>query len=114
MCQSQVGFDSVTIHQATGQQAFFALDSGILPFTAQLLASLEYNVIVVINDDEATIRAAKRSKQPYCVHNNYRDWSDVGNNFGVDAVKFNLFAKVIGGLLDSIQGKLMVSRDQAL
>ena len=114
MCQSQVGFDAVTIHQATGQQAFFALDSGILPFTAQLLASLEYNVIVAINNDEAGIKAAKRSKQPYCVHNNYRDWSDVGNNFGVDAVKFNLFAKVIGGLLDSIQGKLMVSRDQAL
>ena len=114
MCQSQVGFDAVTIHQATGQQAFFALDSGTLPFTSQLLASLEYNVIVAINNDEAGIKAAKRSKQPYCVHNNYRDWSDVGNNFGVDAVKFNLFAKVIGGLLDSFEGKLMVSRDQAL
>ena len=31
-----------------------------------------------------------------------------------DAVKFNLFAKVIGGLLGSFEGKLMVSRDQAL
>ena len=48
------------------------------------------------------------------MHNNYRDRSDVENNFGVDAVKFDLFAKVIGGLLGSFEGKLMVSRDQAL
>jgi hypothetical protein len=78
--------DAVTVHRATGQQALFALDAGNIPKTVAILQNAGRKVIVAADADEAGINAAKAAGVPYAVPPTGKDWWDVFDAEGLDAV----------------------------
>ena len=56
--------DAVIVHQATGDQAFFALDANTLPNSAKQLAQLGYDVVVAADSDQIGVTAAKATGLP--------------------------------------------------
>ena len=78
--------DAVIVHRATGQQVLFALDAGNIPKTATILQSMGRKVIVAADADEVGVQAAKASGVPYAVPSIGKDWWDVFDANGLEAV----------------------------
>ena len=78
--------DAVIVHRATGQQVLFALDAGNIPKTAAILQSMGRKVIVAADADEVGVQAAKASGAPYAVPSIGKDWWDVFDEYGLEAV----------------------------
>ena len=82
--------DAVIVHRATRDQAFFALDANTLPNTAIELAKLDYDVVVAADNDHAGITAAKASGMPYATPEGFKDFWELFNAKGIDAVREQL------------------------
>ena len=78
--------DAVIVHRATGQQALFALDAGNIPKTVAILQNTGRKVIVAADADEIGVQAAKASGVPYAVPPVGKDWWDVFDEYGLEAV----------------------------
>ena len=78
--------DAVIIHRATGDQAFFALDANTLPNSAKELAKLGYDVVVAADSDPAGLTAAKASGLPYVVPQGVKDFWELFDAKGLEAV----------------------------
>lgn len=78
--------DAVIVHKATGQQALFALDAGNIPKTVAILQSADRNVVVAADADEEGMKAAKTAGVPYAVPLKGKDWWDVFDADGLEAV----------------------------
>lgn len=79
--------DAVVVNRATGQQACFALDAHTLPATAKMLATFGHNVIVAADNDVAGLKAAQEANLPYAVPTGVKDWWDLQQRSGQDAVR---------------------------
>ena len=82
--------DAVIVHRATGDQAFFGLDASTLPNSAKELAKLGYNVVVAADNDQAGVTAAKASGLPYVVPQDFKDFWELFDAEGLDAVREQL------------------------
>ena len=78
--------DAVIVHNATGQQALFALDAGNIPKTVAILQKAGLKVIVAADADEVGVQTAKASGVPYAVPSIGKDWWDVFATHGLEAV----------------------------
>lgn len=92
-CQSELLYvcegwaDAVILHRSTGQQAFFALDAPSLPATAKLLNDLGHKVIVAADNDAAGLEAAKKAGMPCVFPNGFKDFWDLWDDSGPNAVR---------------------------
>ena len=82
--------DAVIVHRATGQQALFALDAGNIPKTVEILQKTGRKVIVAADADEVGIQAAKAAGVTYAVPSIGKDWWDVFDAYGLEAVERGL------------------------
>ena len=82
--------DAVIVHQATGDQAFFALDANTLPNSAKQLAQLGYDVVVAADSDQIGVTAAKAAGLPYVVPQGFKDFWELFDAKGLDAVREQL------------------------
>ena len=73
-------------HRATGDQAFFVLDANTLPNSAKELAKLGYVVVVAADNDQVGVTAAKASGLPYVVPQGVKDFWELFDAKGLDAV----------------------------
>lgn len=78
--------DAVIVHRATGKQALFALDADNIPKNVAILRDIGRNVIVAADNDAKGIAAAKASGAPYVIPQGSKDWWDVFDNGGLEAV----------------------------
>ena len=86
--------DAVIAHRATGDQAFFALDAKTLPNAAKELAKLGYDVVVAADGDEAGVTAAKASGLPYMVPQGFKDFWELFDAKGLEAVTEQLSKRI--------------------
>ena len=86
--------DAVVVHRATGDQAFFALDANTLPSSAKELAKLGYDVVVAADSDPAGLTAAKASGLPYVVPQGVKDFWELFDAKGLDAVTDQLSKRI--------------------
>ena len=82
--------DAVIVHRATGDQAFFALDANTLPNSAKELAKLDYDVVIAADNDEAGLSAAAAAGLPYALPKDYKDFWELFDAEGLDAVTSQL------------------------
>ena len=82
--------DAVIVHRATGDQAFFALDANTLPNSAKELAKLGYDVVVAADNDEAGLSAAAAAGLPNALPKDYKDFWELFDAEGLDAVTSQL------------------------
>ena len=82
--------DAVIVHRATCDQAFFALDANTLPNSAKELAKLGYDVVVAADNDQAGVTAAKASGLPYVIPQGFKDFWELFDAKGPDAVREQL------------------------
>ena len=78
--------DAVSVHNATRQQVLFALDASNIPKTVAILQSMGRKVIVAADADEVGVQSVKASGVPYAVPPIGKDWWDVFDANGLDAV----------------------------
>ena len=82
--------DAVVVHRATGDQAFFALDANTLPPSAKELARRGYEVVIAADNDQAGRSAAEASGLRYALPGNYKDFWELYDAEGLDAVALQL------------------------
>ena len=82
--------DAVVVHRATGDQAFFALDANTLPPSAKELAKRGYEVVIAADNDKAGLSAAAAAGLPYALPGDYKDFWELFDAEGLDAVKSQL------------------------
>ena len=82
--------DAVVVHRATGDQAFFALDANTLPLSAKELAKRGYEVVIAADNDQAGRSAAEASGLRYALPGNYKDFWELFDAEGLDAVALQL------------------------
>ena len=78
--------DAAIVHRATGKQALFALDAGNIPKTVTILKELGLDAIIAADNDEAGIKAARASGARYALPQGAKDWWDVFDVHGLQAV----------------------------
>lgn len=90
---------AASVHEATGRPCVFALDAGNLPKTIEALREIRPNAefVVAADNDEKGIKAAVASGCQYALPPQGKDWNDVHQESGLEAVREGLLNLIEAG-----------------